>query len=175
MQALRFHRNVFTRKQAGQWAKEQGYPSRIDTAKTQYRIRVQPPEAFKPGSFRTITFRPGLTAIIGCPTGKKVRPMAKKKKKATKKRANPKRNPPKKKATATKKDNPKRKRKAAVKSITIELKLSGDLIHGGKSRQKLYHAYLKQGGEKISLGNVTAPNQTAARKKARTFVRGKIG
>lgn len=188
VQSLRFCRDVFTERQAKQWAKQHGYKyGKIDPTKRQYRIRQDEPDQFQPSSFRTVQFRPGVWAVIGRPIsgGAKVakkKKKASKKKRAPKKRAAKKRTAPKKKASkkkaskkrVAKKRKPAKKKKTARKhnstpkaKVTLLVKDAGKTMNAAK----LYHAYLKRGSEKIYLGHVVANNLTKARKEAQKYLK----
>jgi len=40
---------------------------KIDVTPKTYRFRQEPPSVFNPKTFRTINFKPGLSAVIGVP------------------------------------------------------------------------------------------------------------
>lgn len=68
-QTLIFDRRVFnTVGEAQKWARANGFKStKVDTNINTYRLRQKLPSAFLRGSFRTVTFRSGVQAVIGCP------------------------------------------------------------------------------------------------------------
>lgn len=69
IQSLFLSQQHFTEKQAVGWAKRHGFRViKVDVTANNYRFRQHPPSNFEPGSFRTIRIRPGVGAVIGCPT-----------------------------------------------------------------------------------------------------------
>lgn len=69
VQSLLLARTHFpTEARAISWAKKHGYRAyKIDVKPNTYRLRQANPDTFKSGSLRTITLRPGVKAIVGCP------------------------------------------------------------------------------------------------------------
>jgi hypothetical protein len=66
VQTLIFDKAVFTRSEAVKWARSHGFKSnKVDTTKTSYRLRQRNPGDFQRGSFRTISLRRGVKAVIG--------------------------------------------------------------------------------------------------------------
>lgn len=55
-------------RRAEEWAVKHGFvASKIDAQPNFYRLRQAHPRAFRSGSLRTITLRPGVMAVVGCP------------------------------------------------------------------------------------------------------------
>lgn len=68
VQALLLSRQFFTEKEATSWIRRHGFRiSKIDATENNWRFRQHPPSSFEAESFRTIRFRPGVEAVIGCP------------------------------------------------------------------------------------------------------------
>jgi hypothetical protein len=68
IQTLIFSKEEFTKEQAIAWAKEHGFSAdKVDETEDSYRIRQVDPSEFKEGSFRTITLKKGVKAVIGIP------------------------------------------------------------------------------------------------------------
>lgn len=66
VQSLVFSRKKFTAASARAWAKRHGFRyGNIDPNPKTYRFRQVDPYVFREGSFRTITFAPGIKAVIG--------------------------------------------------------------------------------------------------------------
>lgn len=172
IQSLHFCKRVFTPSQARSWARAHGFraPSPDITPK-QIRLRQKNPDRFQPGSFRTIELKPGLWTVVG-------RPMQ---------YGNPGH-----KGTITMKLKNKKhakgqKRRAALRQpathhtatndhtrtrVKLELKAAGQEMGTDKT---LYHAYLVEGASRFYLGHVTARTQADGKRKARVFLRRKIG
>lgn len=68
VQTLILSQQFFTEKQAASWMRRHGFHiSKVDQTKNNWRFRQHEPSNFREGSFRTIRFRPGVEAVIGCP------------------------------------------------------------------------------------------------------------
>lgn len=73
VQTLIFDKEKFTVAQAKAWAKENGFRSdKVDEpeAGKTIRLRQKSPSAFQPGSFRTISLKSGIKAVVGRPNKK---------------------------------------------------------------------------------------------------------
>jgi len=74
VQTLIFDKDKFSRSEAVKWAKDHDFKVEknpgVDETETSFRIRQRDPDAFKPGSFRTISLAPGVKAVIGRPKKK---------------------------------------------------------------------------------------------------------
>jgi hypothetical protein len=68
VQTLIFDKDKFDAKKAKAWASEHDYVSgKVDVTEDSVRLRQKDPGAFQEGSFRTISFKPGIKAVIGRP------------------------------------------------------------------------------------------------------------
>lgn len=68
VQSLLFAKEGFTKAQAKRWVKEHGYTQTyIDEKENTLRVRQEEPSSFLKTSFRVISFRPGVKAVIACP------------------------------------------------------------------------------------------------------------
>jgi len=68
VQTLVFDRAYFTPDTAKKWANKHGFKSKkVDQKPNALRIRQHDPANFMPELFRTIYFRPGVKAVVGCP------------------------------------------------------------------------------------------------------------
>lgn len=68
VQSVILDNQFFSRAQAKSWIERHGFQAKkIDTTDDSFRFRQHEPSAFAGGSFRTITLRPGVKAVIGCP------------------------------------------------------------------------------------------------------------
>lgn len=66
VQSLLFGKDAFTVPKAKKWAASHGFKSgKVDVKPDTIRLRQKDPEAMKKKSFRTITLRPGVKAVIG--------------------------------------------------------------------------------------------------------------
>lgn len=63
-------RYFLTASGAQLWLMMHGYHSELDETANNYRARQVDPKQFIPGTFRTITFTPGIKAIIGVRKGR---------------------------------------------------------------------------------------------------------
>lgn len=69
IQTLILSQQMFNERQAAGWAKRHGFRViKVDVTANNYRFRQHPPSNFRAGSFRTIRLRPGVEAVIGCPS-----------------------------------------------------------------------------------------------------------
>jgi hypothetical protein len=67
-QTLVFDKDYFNRYAAKAWARRYGYRStKVDETRDSYRIRQRSAREFTSGSLRTISFRPGVKSVLGCP------------------------------------------------------------------------------------------------------------
>lgn len=58
----------FNQRQAESWIRRNGFDlAKVDRTGESYRFRQRAPSAFKEGTFRTFSLRPGVKAVIGCP------------------------------------------------------------------------------------------------------------
>lgn len=73
VQTVVFDREAFPRSSSAlSWARRHGMKAaKIHTTSGSHRVRQEPPTAFDKGSFRTIYFRPGIAAVVGCPKRKR--------------------------------------------------------------------------------------------------------
>ena len=68
VQTLIFDKDRFTRAQVISWASDHDMSSsKVDETGESFRLRQREPSDFIDGSFRTITLRPGVQAVIGRP------------------------------------------------------------------------------------------------------------
>lgn len=68
IQSLVLAKKDFSKRDACQWVETHDFRViKIDETENNYRFRQREPREFEEGSFRTITLRPGVKAIIGCP------------------------------------------------------------------------------------------------------------
>ncbi len=68
IQTLIFDKERFTRRQAEAWADDHDMSSgKVDETGESFRLRQREPSVFVDGSFRTITLRAGVQAVIGRP------------------------------------------------------------------------------------------------------------
>lgn len=69
VQTLIFSRGSFgSASDALRWAENHGYRAlKVDHTPESYRVRQYAPSHFDHDSFRTITFGPGIKAVVGCP------------------------------------------------------------------------------------------------------------
>lgn len=68
IQTLIFDKKNFDLKAATKWARDNNFKvTKTDETGTSFRIRQKNPGEFKPKSFRTITLRAGIKAVIGRP------------------------------------------------------------------------------------------------------------
>lgn len=68
VQSVILDNQFFSRAQAKGWIERHGFQAKkIDTTDDSFRFRQHEPSGFVGGSFRTITLRPGVKAVIGCP------------------------------------------------------------------------------------------------------------
>lgn len=68
IQTLIFDKKKFDAESASKWASEHDFKSeKKDETENSIRIRQRDPGEFKPGSFRTISLRDGVKAVIGRP------------------------------------------------------------------------------------------------------------
>lgn len=67
VQTLLFDKKKFSESEAVSWARKHDYHTSVDIKPNIYRLRQAPPFKFKKGSFRTISFEPGIEAVIACP------------------------------------------------------------------------------------------------------------
>lgn len=66
VQTLIFDKAVFSRSEAIKWARSHGFKSnKVDPTSSSYRLRQRNPGDFARGSFRTISLRRGVKAVIG--------------------------------------------------------------------------------------------------------------
>jgi hypothetical protein len=66
VQTLLFDLDMFTTAEARRWARSHGYAGEhVDTKTAVHRLRQRDPGDFQKGSFYTISFRPGVQAVIG--------------------------------------------------------------------------------------------------------------
>lgn len=75
LQTVVFDRDAFPRSSSAlAWARRHGLKAaKIHTTGKSHRVRQESPTAFAKGSFRTIYFRPGIAAVVGCPKRKRRR------------------------------------------------------------------------------------------------------
>lgn len=75
VQTVVFDRSAFPRPSSAlAWARKHGMrAAKIDTTSGSHRVRQESPAAFEAKSFRTIYFRPGIAAVVGCPKRKRKR------------------------------------------------------------------------------------------------------
>ena len=67
-QSLIFSKDYFDRSSARHWASSHGFHAgKVHETGDSYRLRQHAPSQFSRGSFRTISFEPGLKAVVGCP------------------------------------------------------------------------------------------------------------
>lgn len=73
MQTVVFDRAAFPRPSSAlSWARRHGMKAtKVHTTGNSHRVRQESPAAFSGGSFRTIYFRPGVAAVVGCPKRKR--------------------------------------------------------------------------------------------------------
>jgi len=63
VQTLIFAKSHFSRSSAKKWAKSHGFKaSKVDEKENTFRLRQKPPSKFE--TFRTITFKPGIKAVV---------------------------------------------------------------------------------------------------------------
>jgi len=63
VQTLIFSKDRFSRKDAMKWAKAHGFKAaKVDEKENTFRLRQRDPDQF--GTFRTITFKPGIKAVV---------------------------------------------------------------------------------------------------------------
>lgn len=63
VQTLIFSKDKFSRKSAVKWAKSHGFTAaKVDEKENTFRLRQRDPDEFE--TFRTITFKPGLKAVV---------------------------------------------------------------------------------------------------------------
>jgi len=68
VQTLIFSKEYFNKQEAKNWAKRNDFRfGYVDEKENTFRIRQQEPEEFTENSMRTISFRDGIKAVIGCP------------------------------------------------------------------------------------------------------------
>lgn len=68
VQSVILDNQFFSRAQAKGWIERHGFQAKkIDTTDESFRFRQHEPSEFVGDSFRTITLRPGVKAVIGCP------------------------------------------------------------------------------------------------------------
>lgn len=70
VQALIFPKSAFDAWDVFAWLDEYGYRPELEETGSSYRARQHPPDAFLPGSFRTIAMGRGqshVKAVVGCP------------------------------------------------------------------------------------------------------------
>jgi hypothetical protein len=68
VQSLILDASHFDTRDAAGWAKRHGFRvSKVDKTAHSFRFRQREPSTFVQNSFRTITMRPGVKAVIGCP------------------------------------------------------------------------------------------------------------
>lgn len=75
LQTVVFDRDAFPRSSSAlAWARRHGLKAaKIHTTGRSHRVRQESPTAFAKGSFRTIYFRPGIAAVVGCPKRRRKR------------------------------------------------------------------------------------------------------
>lgn len=75
VQSVMFDRSAFPRSSTAlKWARTHGMrAAKVDTTENFHRVRQESPRAFAAKSFRTIYFRPGIAAVVGCPRPKRKR------------------------------------------------------------------------------------------------------
>ena len=75
MQTVVFDRVAFPRSSTAlKWARRHGMKAaKVHTTSGSHRVRQESPTAFEAKSFRTIYFRPGIAAVVGCPKRKRRR------------------------------------------------------------------------------------------------------
>jgi len=72
IQTVVLDRHYFTLREASNWIRRHGFHARkVDTTSHAYRFRQHPPTSFREGSFRTLSLRPGVQSVIGCPASSK--------------------------------------------------------------------------------------------------------
>lgn len=73
MQTVVFDRSAFPRRSSAlAWARRHGMKAaKVHTTSGSHRVRQESPGAFDAKSFRTIYFRPGIAAVVGCPKPKR--------------------------------------------------------------------------------------------------------
>jgi len=73
IQTLIFHKSAFNKQQSRMWAKDHDFKyGKITEYKDSYRIRQNNPDSYVKNSFRTISLKSGVKAVIACPLeGKK--------------------------------------------------------------------------------------------------------
>lgn len=70
-QTLIFSKDKFSKQEAKDWAKDNGYDyGKVDEKSNSYRLRQEKPSSFRKNSLRTIKFTEGVKAVIGCPNKK---------------------------------------------------------------------------------------------------------
>lgn len=63
VQTLLFSKDRFSRSSAVKWAKSHGFKAtKVDEKENTFRLRQRPPSEFE--TFRTITFKPGIKAVV---------------------------------------------------------------------------------------------------------------
>lgn len=71
IQTLLFDKGKFSEAEAKKWASGHDFKTSVDEKANTYRMRQAEPSDFSKGSFRTITLKSGIKAVIGCPKDKK--------------------------------------------------------------------------------------------------------
>lgn len=73
MQTVVFDRGAFPHPSTAlKWARRHGMKAaKIHTTGGSHRVRQESPIVFEKSSFRTIYFRPGIAAVVGCPKRKR--------------------------------------------------------------------------------------------------------
>lgn len=74
VQTLTFTKDEFPRAASAlAWARKHGYrASKVHSMLNHHRVRQESPGKFAVRSFRTIEFKRGIHAIVGCPKRKRV-------------------------------------------------------------------------------------------------------
>jgi hypothetical protein len=68
IQSVVLDRHYFTLREATSWIRRHGFVARkVDDTGHSYRFRQHEPDDFREGSFRTLSLRPGVQSILGCP------------------------------------------------------------------------------------------------------------
>jgi 2'-5' RNA ligase len=72
VQTIIFDKDVFSLDEARKWLSDNGFKTpAVDETEDSYRFRQREPGDFREGSFRTITLRKGVKAVVGIPKGER--------------------------------------------------------------------------------------------------------
>lgn len=67
VQSVLIDRKLSSRKSAEKWLRLHGFKRTLDVKPNTFRARQKSPKKFVKGMFRTITIKPGIKAVVGCP------------------------------------------------------------------------------------------------------------